>query len=249
MNSLQRNCFLIPFAAFIISCNSGFLPSKAEYDDYKITDSLAKDSIIALMLKPYRDSVYESMKEIVGVTDMTLERKSPESTLGNFVADAIYFSARQKFNTPIDAAFVNYNGIRITTLPKGNITKEKIFELMPFDNLLVIQRLTGSVLQEFLDFTAQLGGWPSAGIKMQIKNKKAVNVFVGGKPLSKDSIYTVVNSDYIANGGDNAIMLTSIPQQNIGYLFRDALFDYIKLLKTQGKNISAKEENRISNVQ
>jgi len=91
---------------------------------------------------------------------------------------------------------------------------------------------------------------------MQIKDlpagqagKKAVNVTVGGKPLDPDATYTTVNSDFVANGGDNAEMLKPIPQINIGYLMRDAIFDYIKRLKKEGKNISANEENRVTNAQ
>jgi 2',3'-cyclic-nucleotide 2'-phosphodiesterase (5'-nucleotidase family) len=84
---------------------------------------------------------------------------------------------------------------------------------------------------------------------MQIKDKKAVNVMIGGKPLDPAATYTIVNSDYVANGGDNAAMLRPIPQIINGYLMRDALFDYIKKLKEQGKDISANIENRVTNAQ
>jgi hypothetical protein len=59
----------------------------------------------------------------------------------------------------------------------------------------------------------------------------------------------VANSDYVANGGDDAAVLKALPQKNLGYLFRDAIFDYIRFLKLQGKDISAQEENRVSNAQ
>jgi 2',3'-cyclic-nucleotide 2'-phosphodiesterase (5'-nucleotidase family) len=84
---------------------------------------------------------------------------------------------------------------------------------------------------------------------MQIKNKKAVNIMIGGKPLNRETIYTMANSDFIANGGDNAEMLRPIPQITNGYLMRDAIFDYIVKLKSQGKNINAKIENRVTNAE
>ena len=43
---------------------------------------------------------------------------------------------------------MNHGGIR-SYIPKGNITTGKIFELMPFDNLIVLQEVKGSVLQQF----------------------------------------------------------------------------------------------------
>ena len=120
---------------------------------------------------------------------------------------------------------------------------------MPFDNLLILQKLKGSVLQQLLDLMASKGGWPVAGLTMQISNKKAVNVKIGGRPLDPEAMYTVANSDFVANGGDNADMLRGVPQITNGYLMRDALFDYIRHLKSQGKNISANLENRVSNAE
>jgi 2',3'-cyclic-nucleotide 2'-phosphodiesterase (5'-nucleotidase family) len=189
------------------------------------------------------------MNNIVGVAEITLEKKQPEGTLGNFMVDAFFTMAAEKYNTKVDAAFLNFGGMRLTQLPSGNVTNGKIFELMPFDNLLILQKLKGEVLQQFLDLTAAKGGWPVAGITMQIKDKKAVNVMIGGKPLDPDVTYTTVNSDFVANGGDNAEMLRSIPQITNGYLMRDAIFDYIIKLKSLGKNINANIENRVTNVQ
>jgi hypothetical protein len=39
------------------------------------------------------------------------------------MADAILYSASKKFNTTVDAAFVNYGGIRLNQLAKGEYNK------------------------------------------------------------------------------------------------------------------------------
>jgi 2',3'-cyclic-nucleotide 2'-phosphodiesterase (5'-nucleotidase family) len=210
---------------------------------------MPKDSALAFQMQPYKDSVERSMSQVIGVADKALERKQPEGTLNNFVVDAMYVMAKEKYGVPVDMAVVNFGGIRINQLAAGPVTRGEVFEIMPFDNLLILQQVKGSVLQQFLDLTAAWGGWPLAGITMQIQNKKAVNVKIGGQPLDPNKIYTIANSDYIANGGDNAAMLKSVPQQTNGYLMRDAIFDYIKLLQSQGKNITANEDNRVSNDQ
>lgn len=238
--------FLIPL---VISCNTAFVPTRAEYEDYRITGDLPKDSTLLATMQPYRDSVSKSMGAIVGVADVTLDKKQPEGTLNNFMADAMLYAAQKAFNTRVDAAFVNFGGLRITQLASGEVTRGKIFELMPFDNLLIIQKVKGDALQQFLDLTAGRGGWPVAGLTMQIQNKKAVNVRINGQALDPAKTYTIANSDYVANGGDDAAMLKAIPQQNRGYLMRDAIFDYINALKAQGKNISAKLENRVTYAQ
>ena len=173
----------------------------------------------------------------------------PECELGNFLTDAYLHMAKEKYKTNVDAAVMNYGGIRINQLAKGEVTRGKIFEIMPFDNLLILQKLKGTVVQEFLDIIAADGGWPVSGITMQIKNGKAVNVLIDGKPIEPEKIYSIANSDYVANGGNDANMLKDIPQLSNGYLMRDAIFDYIKYLKAIGKNINAKIENRVINVE
>jgi 2',3'-cyclic-nucleotide 2'-phosphodiesterase (5'-nucleotidase family) len=189
------------------------------------------------------------MNDVVGTAAITLEKKLPEGTLGNFMTDALLFMSRKKIDSHVDAAFVNYGGVRLNQIPAGPVTRGKIFELMPFDNLLVVQKLSGSQLQQLLDLIAAKGGWPVAGLTMQMQNKKAVNVLINGKPLDASSNYLIANSDYVANGGEDASFLKPIPQANVGYLVRDAFFDYIDYLEKQGKNISAIEEKRVVNVE
>ena len=237
------------FLLIIVSCKTVYQSQSLQHKSYRITAAQAKDSASVQMLKPYTDKVNATMNEVVGVATESLDKTQPEGTLGNFMVDALFTMAAEKYNTKVDAAVVNFGGIRLTQLPAGNVTTGKVFELMPFDNLLILQKLDGKTFQQFLDLTAEKGGWPLAGVTMQIKDKKAVNVLIGGKPLDPNATYTLVNSDFIANGGDNADMLRKIPQITNGYLMRDAIFDYIKKLKGQGKNINATIENRVTNAQ
>lgn len=234
---------------FSASCHTPYQSESLQYKHYRINPDQQPDQDMANFLKPYKDSVSNSMNGVVGTVAVGLEKKQPSSTLGNFMVDAFLAMAAEKYNTSVDVAFMNFGGIRLNQLPAGNVTRGKIFELMPFDNLLVLQKMKGSVLQEFLNITAAKGGWPVAGMTMQIKDKKAVNVVIGGKPLDPDKVYTTVNSDFVANGGDNADMLRTIPQINNGYLVRDALLDYITRLKSQGKNITPNPENRLTDAQ
>jgi 2',3'-cyclic-nucleotide 2'-phosphodiesterase (5'-nucleotidase family) len=248
----------IKFASFFItgissllffSCQTAYESQSLTYRNYRITDSVVMDPGMLTVIRPYSDSVNKSMNDVVGIAAVTLEKKSLESTLGNFMVDAFYIMAKQKYNTQVDGAILNYGGIRLNQLPAGNVTRGKVFELMPFDNLLVLQKMSGNVLQQLLDMTAAKGGWPLAGITMQIKEKKAVNIMINGRPIDMTASYTIANSDFVGNGGDDADMLRTVPQIVNGYLMRDAIFDYINRLKLEGKNITATIENRVINVQ
>lgn len=231
---------------FAAACNTTYQTSTVQYKDYRISSKQPASNELSSMLKPYADSVNKSMNDIVAVAGIALEKKQPEGTLGNLLADAMMAKAKEKFNTQVDAVFMNSGGIRLPSIAAGDITRGKIFELSPFDNQIVLLKLTGKILQQFLDTTAIRGGWPTAGCTYQIKNKKAVNITIGGQPVKENMEYTIGMVDYVANGGDNCDMLKSIPQQSRGYLFRDAIIEYFADAYKQGKTLISKTENRVS---
>lgn len=244
---MGRTCcikYLLLNIGLFVSAFSFSQTAVIEFTDYKIDKQIKLDSSLILMLAPYADSVKHSMNKVIGFSLTGLTKRQPESTLGNFMADCMKNMAEKKFNKKVDAAFVNYGGIR-SYLPKGDITVGTIYELMPFDNLIVLQEMKGKVLQQFLNKTAMSGGWPVSGLTMAIKDRKAVNVLVDGAPLNDSSTYIIANSDYIANGGDDCDMLKSIEKQNLQYVYRDALIEYILFITKQGKPISSAIENRI----
>ena len=197
---------------------------------------------------PYQTQLGKSLKQIIGFSANGLFSRKGESAIGNYMADAMKTMAEIKFNTKVNAAFINSGGIR-SYLPKGEITIEQIFDIMPFDNLLILQEIKGSVLLEFLNHAAEKGGWPvSKGLTYTIKEKKLLNAEIEGKPIDEHAIYTIANSDYVVNGGDNTTMLKKIPKKNMNYLLRDAIIDYTKWLTENGQTIDVKIENRINDV-
>ena len=182
---------------------------------------------------------------MIGFSVYGLFTKKPESVLGNYVADAIKIMAEKKFNKTITAAFVNSGGIR-SYIPKGEITTGKIFEIMPFDNVIILQELDGKKLKQFLNHACEKGGWPvSKNFSYSLKEKKLHEAFYNGILINDTSKYIIANSDYVANGGDNTEVLKKISKQNMNYLIRDAIIDYTKLITAEGKPIDGKLENRI----
>lgn len=239
-----------------LSCKTVYQPQSVSYKDYRLTPAGKKNAAVAEMLQPYSDSVNKSMNDVVAVSASELVKNQPEGTLGNVLADAMLLKAKQSYKTGIDAAFVNYGGIRLNAIPAGNITRGKIFELSPFDNIIVLLKLKGKLFQEFLNHISGRGGWPAAGVQWQIKSaaagqtgKKAVNVLINGKPIDENATYTIAVADYVANGGDDCVMLKTVPQINNGYLFRDAVLEYMTDMNKQGKKIVATIENRVTNAE
>lgn len=240
--------FLSPVLLFAACSQKVYVADKLTYSEYKIKQDAKKDPAVTLLLQPYSDSVNSTMNGIIGTAAASLEKGFPNGSLGNFITDAMLDAATKQYRRNVDGAFVNTGGIRLTQVNAGPITTGKIFELMPFDNLLILQEMKGSQLQVFLDHISVRGGWPVAGITFGIQNKKAVNVMVKGKPINMGATYTIANSDYIANGGDDCVMLKVLPQISNGFLIRDALIGYVKEQTAAGKKLQANIEERIKKM-
>lgn len=243
----NHTCFAL-LLVLLLSCNVSYQPVSLQHQQYRITKELPGDSAMQLMLRPYAADIHATMNKVIGTSAQSYKKRNPESELGNFLVDAYKLMAEKKFGRKVHAAFMNSGGIR-GYLAKGDITVGAIFEIMPFDNLLVLQELKGSVLQAYMDRMAEEGGWPvSVGTTMQIKGTKAVNITIDGKALDPNAIYVVAHSDYVANGGSDCTMLRPIPQINRGYLMRDALLEYVAEQTKAGKAIEPRIEKRVTHA-
>lgn len=239
---------------FALSCSSSnkttgtATTTSLLFKDYRIEKNAKQDSALVRMLQPYTASLGATMNKTIGTAAKELSAKRGEGSLANFMADCMQLMAEKKFERKVDAGFMNPGGIR-SSIPAGNITVGKIYELMPFDNLVVLQEVRGTVLQAFLNKTAEDGGWAiSANMRMNIKNRKAVNVTINNKALDENATYVIANSDYVASGGDNCEMLRKVPMISSGYVFRDALSEFIGNYTRQGKAIDYTTEKRVNHV-
>jgi len=243
-NYSKINCIL--FTVFFTTACKIYYPVQETASLVKVSNTVPADSGIVLYFKPFKDSLDKIMKVPLAELTEDLSKKLPESTLGNLMADILKLKTQEYTGDKIDAAVLNYGGIRVGSLTKGIINVEHAYMLMPFDNYLVEQKLTGKQLSDFCDSIAMKKGWPVSGISFQIKSNRAVNIKVNEEPLNLAAVYTVAVSDYLANGGDGMTFLKSIPQIQTGKLYRDAIIEYWSSEARAGRKISAKLENRIS---
>ena len=230
---------------FAVSCNTSYQAQNVQYSNYKIQQNAGSSGTLTSIVKPYSDSVNKLMNAVIGYNEVLIERKRPANMLGYFITDAYLEMARQKVNAKVDAAFMNSGGIRLPELPAGAITQGKIYELMPFDNLLVLLKMKGSLLKQYLDTLAANDGVIESGITMDIQNRTVQNVMVNGKPLDLNADYTIAHSDYVVM---NSNLLKNINRTTNGYLLRDAIIDYVKSIHGQGKKITVLNRDRIDYV-
>lgn len=239
---------IVATVIFFTACKVIY-PTKHSATLIKLNKEIASDSSTFIYYKPYKDSLDKIMKVPLVELAEDLTKKMPESTLGNFMVDMLKIKTEEYSKDKIDVAILNYGGIRVPSLTKGTLNVEHAYLLMPFDNYLVEQTLTGQQLADFCDSIAAKNGWPVSGISFQIKNKKAQQILVNNEPLVLTKKYNIAVNDYLANGGDGIAFLKNIPQKQTGKLFRDAIIEYWKEQAKSGKKVSAKIENRITNAE
>jgi 2',3'-cyclic-nucleotide 2'-phosphodiesterase (5'-nucleotidase family) len=236
---------LIPaLCGFLNACSPKLHFTKTEKTLYIIDQKLPLDSLLLTFYKPYKLKLDSVMNDIVAVSDIEITKNQPEGLLNNFFADALYQSAKAA-NISFDIAFTNYGGLRLP-LPKGNIYRYKIFELMPFENRLVTVKFDGAATQKFFDYMASKGGEPISGATYTISNQKATNIFINNKPFAITQSYTVLTSDYMANGGDKgAVFYLGKDKKEHQLLLRTAILQYLEKQKKAGKNLNPILDERV----
>ena len=244
---MRKVLALIMFAFF--SSFSGQAQKKEVVQDvfprYYEINGQAADSFITALLAPYKMGVDTQMKVVMGYSDVPLTKSQPESTMGNFVADA-QLAAAQLLDPSVVFAAANYGGLRIPYLAPGAITRGNIYELMPFDNFLTIVEMPGRTVQEFCDHMAARKGWPVSGITFTIQDATATDIKINGVPLQESMTYKAAINDYMAEGGDNCDMLRPLRRRKTSVFIRDALFQYLSALKEAGLTLHPSLQNRIS---
>lgn len=219
------------------------------YVEMSTKGATAEDSTVLRQISPYKIKMEKEMNEVLAVSAAPMMKGEPEGTLGNFVADLTLKKANDKYS-PADGAkadicMLNNGGLR-TALPQGDITRGKVFELMPFENNLVVLTMSGEQTLKMLEYVAAIGGAPLSGVIMGIKDKKPVNIKVNGQPFDVNKTYKIVTSDYLANGGDKMHFFKQpLQTDELNYLLRDAIIDHLKEEHQKGYQLKAKTDGRI----
>lgn len=230
----------------LIGCQTHTHLVKSDTNYIAINDKQSADDSVTDLIAPYKEKMGQEMNTVIGTANRMLTLMKPESSLGNWAADLVYQKTAQYIEVPVDFAILNYGGLRIPSIPKGDITKGKVFELMPFDNIMVAVAIKGSELPLLFNRAALGGGWPiSKQVSMTIHKEKAQNVLINGKKVDPDKTYYVATNDYLANGGDKCTFLKDNKKITTNRLFRNVIMEYIQEQTKAGKQIDAEVENRV----
>jgi 5'-nucleotidase len=218
-----------------------------------------EDERVKARLAEYAGPMKEMMNTVIARAGRELLRGNNRGP-GPIVADSMLFKTR---SAGVQIAIQNTGGIR-RDLPAGDISVAEVYELLPFNNTLVIIELTGaqllSALEEAVDFQIASGSRGPylyvAGIAFRINGsaKKGMRVREVRVKMADDTYgalesantYRMVTSSYLAGGGDGLHILRQAAgyRSDTGFVDAEVLMEYLKSLGT----VIAPAEKRISAV-
>ncbi|MGI5920993.1 MAG: bifunctional metallophosphatase/5'-nucleotidase [Syntrophomonadaceae bacterium] len=203
--------------------------------DVPISD-LTKDEQIKAIIDADQKEIAVLKNEIIGSAahDLVHER-GRVSVLGSWFTDTMRQTAGA------DIALQNGGGLR-TSIPAGNITIGKVWELLPFDNTLVTMNLKGSQILKIMEYginNPDYGSIQYSGLKVTYnpllpQGQRIVKaILTDGSALNPDKTYRVVTNDFMAGGGDGYTMfLEGTDIADMHQPVRDIFIEVIKKLNT-----------------
>lgn len=204
-----------------------------------------QDTSFVSELKPYKYQLDLIMNEVIGFAEVNMSAHKPESLLSNLSSDIYKKRASELMGEDVDIAISNMGGLR-TQIPMGPITVGRIYQLLPFENELVMLWIKGNDLKELTELFAKMGGQGVSGLQMGIRQGNPENVLINGKPLDINKIYSIATNDFLALGGDMMVQLTRhVKKRNTGLTVRQVFIDYLKSENARGNKIHPVLENRI----
>ena len=227
------------FLVILSACTHHLHVSEVKTSHYEVKTS-KNDSITNLSVLPYKEKLDKEMNQVIAYSDSALTREGREPLVGNFVMQAmdVYVTMANPRSRNEFILLMNYGGLR-NALPSGNITKQNIFELMPFDNELVIIDISGAKLKECIFYMARSGKLLSVEIGFTLTDTIISEIKIGKKDFNENQNYRIVTTDYIANGGDNCTFFKDpLKYETANFKLRDAILYYCEWLTK--KNIHIK---------
>lgn len=201
----------------------------------------AKDAEMESFINGIKSQYEESLKVVLGRTDVELMDKDPETglravrkaetNLGDLCADA------SRYMMGADIGFMNGGGIR-AGIEAGDITYEDALSVFPYGNMICMVEISGQKIKDALEmgvknYPEESGGFihvsgltytvdssvPSSVVLDEKRNFVSVDgeyrvrdIYVGEEPLDVNRTYTLASHNYwLKSGGDGMSMLMGCP--------------------------------------
>lgn len=204
------------------------------------------DPSVEAAIAPFRTQMEAELEEVLGHAASVFVKDDPEGTLDNLVADALLHGARRRSRDTVHAALVNDGGLRVP-VAAGPIRVRHAYELLPFENYVVVLNLTGEQMARLADEVATTDGEPIAGWTLVLDGERATSALVDGSPIDPDAAYRLATVDYLADGGGTWPVLWEVAgdqREDLAVLIRDVFAEYVRRQKTVSPELDGRVRRR-----
>lgn len=220
------------------------LAAQARYGGFKvypIDASLPPDPEVERILAPYRAQLDAKFGRVLCQAPQGLfrGRKGEPNALGFWMADLMREAAAKATGLKVDAAITNSGGLR-ANLRRGPVTVGDIYEVMPFDNEVVVVEIKGSdLIHAVKQGLERRAGEPVSNLKTALSGTPDKPVcavaFADGGAIDPEAMYRVATSDYLAKSGDTMRALAGRKPVDTGLRLRDITLAACEALGKAGK--------------
>lgn len=236
------SCLLLLLSIVACKNNTQIIhhPSPIEEKRIPIDKTIPSNPEIEAFIKPYAVHLNNTLDSTLAYNPNNLSKSDGKlnSALGNMMADLVMeqtnpiFSSRTGNN--IDMVLLNKGGIR-SGIGKGAITTKTGFQLMPFENEIVVVEISGEKVFEMISYLEDSRtAHPISGLELKVdKDFNTISANIQGESIKAKKTYFVATSDYLQQGGDNMVFLKKpIKLYKIDYKLRNAIIDHFKKVDT-----------------
>jgi 5'-nucleotidase/UDP-sugar diphosphatase len=203
-----------------------------------------RKTVVSALVDSFQTEINREYSQVIGTLLSPWDMDGWETGVGNFMSDV------QREAADADVAFMNNHGIRKKLAP-GPITKQNLFEVLPFRNVLATFELTGKQIRDIVLYDIKnRPGIQVSGILCEWKRDASggiqiIKLLVNGKPVDDDATYKGAASDYFV--GESKRYL-GIDTPHSTYL-KSTVFDVTEKKIRCLKNVDARVEGRIKEIQ
>ncbi len=177
-----------------------------------VNATIEADARVAAVVDQYWQPIAARYGEVIGQAEGDFSTRGDDEAPYNLVADAV----RETFATDFDLE--NMGGVR-APLVKGQITRGDMVTLDPFNNTVILFKISGRDLKRIL---AQFRPAVS-GIRYRLENQNLLDATINGKPIEDDQIYAGATNSYLAQSALKGIETQDSKRQRL-----DVVVEYVK---------------------
>lgn len=246
-NKIIYILFLFTFVFTACKKNSEYVPQRIKSELIPVGSNTVQDTAIIQFITPYTSAIAKEMDLVLAYAPDSYSKKDGDfnTAIGNMMADAIFELANPVFikraGYPFNAVLLNYGGIR-SSINKGAITTRTAYELMPFENEVVVAELSGLQVKKMFDYLKSGTAHPISNIEIELSaNGELKKATIQGSEIIDNETYFIATSDYLMSGGDNMTFFSKpVSMLGLDYKVRTVLIDYF----TKYDTIAPKRDRR-----